>query len=112
MNDSTRIISVTSTGPGEGKTMVSGNLAISLAETGKRVILIDADLRRPKVHELLDVPQEPGLSNLLVGGADASDVVPKTSVPGLWVMPAGRAVPNPAELLGSTKSRELLEGLR
>ena len=58
---------VTSTLPGEGKCVVSANLALSLALAGQRVLLIDADMRRPKVHEIFELPQEPGLSNVMVG---------------------------------------------
>jgi capsular exopolysaccharide synthesis family protein len=106
-----RSLVVTSTGPGEGKTLVSGNLAISLAEAGQRVLLIDADLRRPKQHELFGIKREPGLSNLLVGSAKASEVVRKTTVRGLYVLPAGRIPPNPVELVGSARFQDFLKSL-
>jgi capsular exopolysaccharide synthesis family protein len=106
-----RSIVVTSTGPNEGKTLVSANLAISLAETSSRVLLIDGDLRRSKLHQVFELSQEPGLSNLLVGGAKASEAVRKTSVPGLWVLPAGRIPPNPTELLGSARFLDFLNSL-
>ena len=104
-----RSLVIASTGPGEGKTLVSTNLAIALAQSGSRVILIDADMRRPTVHELLGEQQEPGLSNVLVGGAEPSRAVRKSSVPGLWVLPAGRIPPNPAELLGSSRFKVFLQ---
>jgi len=69
-------------------------------------------MRRPKAHEAFDLAQEPGLSNLLVGNAKASESIRKTSVPGLWMLPAGRIPPNPAELLGSAKFRDFLQSLR
>jgi polysaccharide biosynthesis transport protein len=100
---------ITSTGPGEGKTMVAANLAIGLAQAGQRVILIDADMRRPRVHDMFDQPQEPGLSNLMVGHAAASAIIRKSSVPGLWLLTAGRIPPNPAELLGSQRFREFIQ---
>lgn len=103
---------VTSTGPGEGKSVVAANLAIALAQTGKRVLLIDADLRKPMAHEVLELAQEPGLSNYLVGDAKASDVVRKSFVDGLWVCTAGRLPPNPAELLGSDRCTAFLKSLR
>ena len=103
---------ITSTSPGEGKSMVASNLALSLAQAGRRVILLDADLRKPKVHQAFGVPQEPGLSNVLVGNAKASESVRKGSVPGLWVLPAGRIPPNPAELLGSQRFHEFIGSLR
>jgi capsular exopolysaccharide synthesis family protein len=102
---------VVSTGPGEGKTLVSANLAIALAQAGRSVILIDADMRRPTVHAVLGGAQEPGLSNVLVGDAKPSQAVQSSKVGGLWVLPAGRIPPNPAELLGSTRFKILLEKL-
>jgi capsular exopolysaccharide synthesis family protein len=103
-----RSIVVTSTGPGEGKTVVSSNLAIALAQAGQRVLLVDADLRKPRIHTLLGLAQEPGLSNLMVGAVKPSDAVQKTSVGNLWVLPAGMQPPNPAELLGATRFKEFL----
>jgi polysaccharide biosynthesis transport protein len=102
---------VTSTGPGEGKTVVSANLAISLAAAGQRVLLIDGDMRRPKIHEFFRLRSEPGLSNVLVGDGKASDAVKKVPVPNLWIMAAGKQPPNPAELLGSRRFKEFLSSL-
>lgn len=110
--EGSRTLVVTSTGPGEGKTTFSANLAISLAQTGQRVLLIDGDMRKPKLQEAFGVAQEPGLSNLLVGKTKASECVRKTRTPGLWVLPAGKIPPNPAELLGSQRFREFLIGLK
>jgi succinoglycan biosynthesis transport protein ExoP len=109
--EGSRSIVITSSGPNEGKTVVACNLAAALAQSGQRVLIIDADLRRPKVHAAFGQPSEPGLSNLLVGTAKASDVVAKTTVPGLWVLPSGRLPPNPAELLGSARFRDFLATL-
>jgi len=109
--EGSRSVVVTSTGPGEGKTLVAANLAMALAQAGERVLLVDADMRRPRVHTVFDKPQQPGLSNLLVGNAKASEVVHKTSEAGLWVMPAGLDPPNPAELLGSKRFKDFLESL-
>jgi capsular exopolysaccharide synthesis family protein len=106
-----RSIVVTSTGPSEGKTMVAGNVAIGLAQTGQRVLLIDADMRRPRAHELFGVSVEPGLSNLLVGASKPSEVVQPSGIENLWVMPAGKAPPNPAELLGSRRFTDLTSSL-
>jgi capsular exopolysaccharide synthesis family protein len=103
-----RSIVVTSTGPGEGKTLVSANLAIALAEAGRRVLLVDADMRKPRLHSLLGVHQEPGLSNVMVGAVKPSDAVQKTSVANLWVLPAGMRPPNPAELLGAARFKDFL----
>jgi polysaccharide biosynthesis transport protein len=106
-----RTVVVTSTGPGEGKTTITANLAIGFAQAGQRVLLIDADMRRPRVHEILSMKQEPGLSNLMVGNAKASECVRRTMVANLWALPAGRIPPNPAELIGSVRFREFLKSL-
>ncbi len=107
-----RTLVVTSTGPGEGKTTFAANLAISLAQTGQRVLLIDADMRKPKLQEAFEVAQEPGLSNLLVGTARASAAIRKTRQAGLWLLASGRVPPNPAELLGSQRFKDLAASLR
>lgn len=104
-------IVVTSTSPGEGKTLVSTNLAVSLAMASQRVLLIDADMRRPKVHEAFEMAHEPGLSNVLVNETKMSQAVRKTSIPSLWVLPAGKHPPNPAELLGSRRFKDVLTAL-
>jgi succinoglycan biosynthesis transport protein ExoP len=110
--EGSKSIVVTSTGPGEGKSMVAANLAISLAQASQRVLLIDADMRKPKVHEVFSVAQEPGLSNVLVGNAKASESVRKTAASGLWILPAGKIPPNPAELVGSARFRDFLGSLK
>jgi succinoglycan biosynthesis transport protein ExoP len=104
-------IVVTSTGPGEGKSVVSANLAMSLALAGQRVLLIDADMRRPKMHEFFAADLEPGLSNVMVGDAKADDAVKVTETPNLWLIAAGKHPPNPAELLGSRKFNNFMHSL-
>ncbi len=101
-----RLVVVTSSAPGEGKTVVSTNLAVALAHAGHRVLMLDADMRKPRAHEMFAAPVAPGLSNLLVGNAKASEVIQETPIPGLWLMPAGTLPPNPAELLGSKRFKE------
>jgi capsular exopolysaccharide synthesis family protein len=110
-DEGSRCIVVTSTGPGEGKTVVATNLAVALAQAGHRVLLVDADMRKPRVHFVLDKPQEPGLSNLLVGNATAKEAIQTTVVPGLWVIAAGPPPPNPAELLGSKRFKDFIVSL-
>jgi polysaccharide biosynthesis transport protein len=106
-----RSLLVTSTCPGEGKSLVASNLAMSLGQIGQRVLLIDADMRKPRVHDIFDVPQEPGLSNLLVGNAKTSEALRKAGSTGLWLLPAGRIPPNAVELLGSQRFQEFLRSL-
>jgi capsular exopolysaccharide synthesis family protein len=107
----THTVVVTSTGPGEGKSLVTANLALALAKAGQRVLLIDADLRRPRVHAIFGKKQVPGLSNLMIG-AKAADVVQRGRIQNLWILPAGKLPPNPAELLGSKRFSEFLKSLK
>ena len=106
-----RSLVVTSAGPGEGKSLVASNLSLALAQAGQRVLLIDADMRRPRVHEIFGGQQEPGLSNVLSGNAKTSDAIRKSSTPGLWVLPSGHIPPNPAELLGSKRYTDFVASL-
>ena len=106
-----KTVVVTSTGPGEGKSVVSSNIAASLAHANMRVLLIDADMRLPQTHEIFGMSPEPGLSNVLVGNAKASDAVRRTTIPNLWLLPSGKLPPNPAELLGSARFQEFIGSL-
>jgi capsular exopolysaccharide synthesis family protein len=106
-----RVVVVTSAGPGEGKSLFSSNLAVSLAQAGQRVLHVDADMRRPRVHAIFDMAQEPGLSNLLVGDCKPSEAIRKTTVQNLCVLPAGLIPPNPAELLGSKRCEDFFATL-
>ncbi|TDT18493.1 non-specific protein-tyrosine kinase [Ilumatobacter fluminis] len=109
----TRVIQVTSSLPGEGKTTTATNLAVVLAQTGRTVLIVDADLRRPRVHEVFSVPQSPGVIDLLVGepvdlvaaGLDLEDGVE------LSVAASGTVPGNPGELLSSGRTRDLLREL-
>jgi capsular exopolysaccharide synthesis family protein len=106
-----RTLVVTSTAPGEGKTMIAANLAVGLAQAGQRVLLIDADMRCPRLHDLFKQKQEPGLSNLMVGHAAPSACIRKSNALGLWLLTSGRVPPNPAELLGSQRFKEFIRSL-
>lgn len=110
--EGSRSVVVTSTGPHEGKTVVSSSLAITLAQAGQRTIVVDADMRRPRMHEALGRSQEPGLSNVLVGEASLADAMRSTTVPNLTLLAAGHIPPNPAELLSSPKYAELIAELK
>lgn len=111
VGDGARSVMVTSTAPSEGKTVVSTNLADALAQAEQRTLVIDGDMRRPRVHEVFDMAQEPGLSNILVGAVDVKSAVRATASPFLFVLPAGHVPPNPAELLGSPRYRKLIDQL-
>ena len=104
-----KVILVTSALPQEGKTTISANSALVLAQRGGRVLLIDADLRRPSMHRLFGFHSRGGLSTLLSGVDKVEDVmIPSPEVPNLWILPAGPVPPQPAELLGSIVMKEHL----
>ena len=100
-----RMLQITSAMPSEGKTTIAANLAVLLAQAELRVLLIDGDLRRPKIHEAFGVPRSPGLSDVLGGSIEAA--VHKSSIPNLSVLPAGSPVLDPVEVLGGTNLRKL-----
>jgi len=108
-----KVIMVTSARPQEGKTTTSINTAIVLAQKGTRVLLMDADLRRPSIHKTLGMGPRSGLSNVLTGSATMQQtIVTSPILPNLFIMPAGTPPPNPAELLASSIMRDLLAELR
>ncbi len=111
-DEGARSVVITSTGPHEGKTLVSSSLAITLAQAGQRTIVVDCDMRRPRMHEALGRSQEPGLSNVLVGEATLADATRATSVPNLSMLAAGHIPPNPVELLCSAKFADLVTELK
>jgi len=98
-----RSILVTSCLPQEGKTQTSLNLAIALAQTGRRVLLVDTDLRRPRLHAALGIVNDFGVSTYLSGNARVEDLLRETIVPNLTALTSGPIPPNPSELLGSRK---------
>jgi capsular exopolysaccharide synthesis family protein len=108
-----KVIMVTSARPQEGKTTTSINTAIVLAQKGVRVLLMDADLRRPSIHKTFGMGPRSGLSNVLTGSATLQQtIVASPILPNLFIMPAGTPPPNPAELLASSNMRDLLAELR
>ncbi|MCD7847013.1 MAG: CpsD/CapB family tyrosine-protein kinase [Oscillospiraceae bacterium] len=110
--DRCRVLGVTSSLPSEGKSTTSLNLACSIAETGKRVLVIEGDMRLPTMSKRLDVPKSPGLSNLLAGLCSGNEIIHHSGlVDGLDVMAGGDIPPNPSELLGSTRMAKVVEAL-
>jgi polysaccharide biosynthesis transport protein len=107
-----QVLAVTSSRPGEGKSTVAVNVAAALAETGARVLLVDADLRRPAIADRLGLEAAAGLTTVLLGRATVADLVQEWGSAALHVLPSGPVPPNPSELLGSPAMRRLLERLR
>jgi capsular exopolysaccharide synthesis family protein len=103
-----RSLVVTSSGPGEGKSMTTANLAVVMAQQGRKVLLVDADLRKPTVHYTFRLINTEGLSNLLTKRATLADVVTKTDVDNLYVITSGPIPPNPAELLSSRAMHDFM----
>ena len=107
-----RVILVTSANPAEGKTTTLANLAVALAQNGAKVLAVDADLRRPTLYQHFGVPKSPGLTDLIVGKAAASEAIHSTRIEGLQLLPCGYLTPNPAELLGSPMMKQIVDALR
>jgi capsular exopolysaccharide synthesis family protein len=103
-----RTILVTSSGPAEGKTMLATCLAEIMADGGNRVLLVDADMRRPRIHKIFGVEPERGLSSLILGDGKLESVAQPTSIPNLFVLPCGPVPPNPAELLHTEAFKAIL----
>jgi non-specific protein-tyrosine kinase len=108
-----RTLIVTSSGPSEGKSTTSANLAIVMAQTGQKVILVDTDLRRPVLHKTLGVPNNAGITTALLAGeqADLRDYLQPTEIDNLMVITSGPIPPNPSELLGSQRMKHVIDEL-
>jgi capsular exopolysaccharide synthesis family protein len=102
---------VTSPSPGDGKTTVASNLAIAIAQTGKRVLLVDADCRRPMVQRIYSLKEDIGLSSVLVGESELAASIQHSSIENLDILPCGPLPPNPAEMLNSEAFTSLLREL-
>jgi non-specific protein-tyrosine kinase len=105
-----RSLVVTSPAKAEGKSTTIANLAVTMAQSGRKTILVDCDLRRPSLHTLFDLRSEPGLTNIILDD-DAALPLQETGVENLWLLASGPKPPNPADLLGSRKIDQLLEKL-
>jgi succinoglycan biosynthesis transport protein ExoP len=106
-----RTIVITSPSPQDGKTTTAANLAVTFAQQGMRVLLVDCDLRKARVHSMFQLPREPGFSQLVVRQATVEQVVQRTGVENLFVIAAGVLPANPSELLGSANARAEIESL-
>lgn len=106
--ESLKLLVVTSPSSGDGKTTTAANLASILARQGMRVLLVDCDLRRPQLHNLFDVPREPGFVDLVLGRSGIEQVARPTSIDGLFVIPRGAPYDDEAEMLGGDRVRSLL----
>ena len=103
-------IVVTSPHPGEGKSTISLNLAIALAQDGHRVVILDCDLRRPRLHQVFHLDNVPGLTSFLTGNSSREAILKSTEVDNLFLIPAGPIPPSPAELLNSPDVQESSPG--
>ena len=113
-DEESKVILVTSSIPGEGKSFISSNLATAFAQTGESTLLIDCDLRLGRTHKIFGLSNEKGFSNLLIGQnvVDCADYIKKTSIPDLYVIPRGTVPPNPSELLNSSNAKKVVKFLR
>jgi capsular exopolysaccharide synthesis family protein len=111
-DEKVKTIVITSSGPGEGKTTTSTNLAAVMAQGGHKTILIDCDQRKPKVHKVFGFSNQIGLSNLLIGETKLEEAIHKTEQENLYVLSSGIRPPNPSELLGSSKMKNFINSLK
>lgn len=112
IDEEVRTIMVTSAGPGEGKTTTITNLAVAYSQADQRVVLVDADLRKPTMHQSFELSNRAGLSSLLSGQAELEEVLRSTNIPNLNVITSGPIPPNPSEMVSSKRMTSLLEDLK
>lgn len=107
-----KLIQITSPDPGDGKSTLAASLAISIARSGKRVLLVDCDFRKPRVHKLLGIQRNVGISTVMAGKVELLDAIQATEVENMWALPCGPQPHNPSELLTSPQFKDLLDVLR
>ncbi len=101
-----KMLLITSSQASEGKTTTAINIAVALSQTGEKVILLDCDMRNPRIHRIINLDSTSGMSTYLSGNSDLSSMIQQSDIPNLFAVPAGRIPPNPAELLGSPRMRQ------
>jgi len=107
-----QVILVSSAGPKEGKTITVANVAITMAQAGSKIIILDCDMRRPEIHNFFGATRDRGMSNILVGLDNIGEIIQNTKIPNLDVITSGPIPPNPSEMLGSKRMESLLVALR
>jgi capsular exopolysaccharide synthesis family protein len=107
-----QVITVTSAQPSEGKTVTIANLAVSFSQLGKKVLIVDADMRKPRINKVFKLKNTVGLSTFLVGKAELTDIIQKTHIPNVFVITSGPIPPNPVELIDSDIMQHLLVSLQ
>lgn len=107
-----KMLTITSSGPGEGKTTTAINIAITFVQAGNRVLVIDGDLRKPKVHKIMGLDNQNGLTNILASKGDYTKYVKKCEIEGLDIITCGAIPPNPSELLASNQMKQLMQRIR
>ena len=112
VGNSRKLMLVTSTAPDEGKTFVVSNLAIAIAQTGKKTLVVDTDFRNPRLNRVFNVERKPGLSDHLIENNKIKFVIKPTKVPNLSIVTCGRIPPNPSELLGSNSMEMFCKAVR
>jgi capsular exopolysaccharide synthesis family protein len=112
LDEEVKSLVVTSSAPSEGKSTITSNLAISMAQSGKKVLLIDCDFRKPTIHKKFGLPNTNGLTNIIIGENKIEDCLKGTEVKNLYVLTCGTIPPNPSELLGSKSMKKLLDDFK
>lgn len=111
IREAPKSVMITSAVPGEGKTTTATNFAVTMADRGMRVLIVDTDLRRPNVHRVLKMERGPGLADVLRERIPVKNVIRSTQVENLWMISSGRVPPNPSELIGSDRMKRLMNEL-
>ncbi|NQT17459.1 MAG: polysaccharide biosynthesis tyrosine autokinase [Planctomycetes bacterium] len=110
--DGPKVVQVTSPTPGDGKTTLAANLAVSMANSGKRVLLLDGDARRPRLHRLFSLENEVGLSSVLGGDTEVADAIQEVAIENLFVLPSGPRPENPGDQISSARLKQLFDVVR